>query len=162
MFDEIGKNLEVFETEKVLYVIPNLEYHKGFLKNALVNLVVTDQRIIVAHVKKEMIQKAREEAKERGDGFFKRLASGWTMHERYYDMSPEEVLKEAPENFSIPLREIKEIKLKGGNVDEGKKEEMEIKWKEKSKFSGNMNQREIKKKLSDLGVKVKGGSLFGF
>ncbi|BAD86371.1 hypothetical protein TK2182 [Thermococcus kodakarensis KOD1] len=152
----------MFEMEKVLYVIPNLEYHKGFFKSALVNLVVTDEKIIVAHVKKEMIQKAREEAKERGDGFFKRLASGWTMHERYYDMSPEDVLKESPENFSIPLNGIKEVKLKGGNVDEGKKEEMEIRWKEKSKFSGSMNQREIKKKLSDLGVKVKGGGLFGF
>ncbi|KUH32572.1 hypothetical protein APY94_09365 [Thermococcus celericrescens] len=142
--------------EKVVYVIPNLEYRKGFLKSALVNLVVTDQRIIVAHVKKEMIQKAREE------GFFKRISSGWTMHERYYDMSPEDIANEARENFSIPLREIKEVKLKGGNIDEGKKDEMEIKWKEKSKFSGNMNQREIKKKLSDLGVKVKGGELFGF
>ncbi|NJF25225.1 hypothetical protein [Thermococcus sp. Bubb.Bath] len=148
--------------ENVLYVIPNLNYHKGFLKSALVNLVLTNQRIIVAHVKKELIQEAREEAKARGDGFFKRLASGWTMHERYYDMSPEDVLKEAPENFSIPLREINEVKLKSGNVDEGKKDEMEIKWKEKSKFSGDMNQREIKKRLSDLGVKVKGGGLFGF
>ncbi len=87
------------------------------------------------------------------------------MHERYYDISPpEDIANEAPpENFSIPpLREIKEVKLKGGNVDEGKNDEMEIKWKEKNKFSGNMNQREIKKKLSDLGVKVKGGGLFGF
>lgn len=142
--------------EKVVYVIPNLEYHKGFLKSALVNLVVTEQRIIVAHVKKEMIQRAR------GDGFFKRLASGWTMHERYYDMPPEDIANETPENFSIPLSEIKEVKLKSGNVEEGKKEEMEIKWREKGKFSGNMNQREIKKKLSDLGVKVKGGGLFGF
>ncbi|WP_367883252.1 hypothetical protein [Thermococcus peptonophilus] len=83
--------------EKVVYVIPNLEYHKGFLKNALVNLVVTDQRIIIAHVKREMIQKAREEAKARGgDGFFKRISSGWTMHERYYGMSPEDIVNEAP------------------------------------------------------------------
>ncbi|AMQ18467.1 hypothetical protein [Thermococcus peptonophilus] len=148
--------------EKVVYVIPNLEYHKGFLKNALVNLVVTDQRIIIAHVKREMIQKAREEAKARGDGFFKRISSGWTMHERYYGMSPEDIVNEAPENFSIPLNGIKEVKLKSGNIDEGKKDEMEIKWKEKSKFSGNMNQREIKKKLSDLNIKVKGGGLFGF
>lgn len=136
---------------------------QGFLKNALVNLVVTDQRIIIAHVKREMIQKAREEAKARGgDGFFKRISSGWTMHERYYGMSPEDIVNEAPENFSIPLNGIKEVKLKSGNIDEGKKDEMEIKWKEKSKFSGNMNQREIKKKLSDLNIKVKGGGLFGF
>jgi restriction endonuclease S subunit len=148
--------------ENVVYVIPNLEYHKGFLKSTLVNLVITDQRIIVAHVKKEMIQKAREEAKTRGESFFKRISSGWTMHERYYEMSPEDIVSEASENFSIPLNGIKEVKLKGGNIDEGKKDEMEIKWKEKSKFSGNMNQREIKKKLSDLGVKVKGGGFFGF
>ncbi|ASJ07706.1 hypothetical protein A3L11_00040 [Thermococcus siculi] len=148
--------------ERVVYVIPNLDYHKGFLKSALVNLVVTNQRIIVAHVKKEMIQKAQEEAKARGDGFFEKLSSGWTMHERYYDMSPEDVLKETPENFSIPLNGIKEVKLKGGDIDAGKKDEMEIKWREKSKFSGDMNQGEVKKKLSDLGVKVKGGGFFGF
>ncbi len=86
MFDEIGKNLEVFETEKVLYVIPNLEYHKGFLKSALVNLVVTDQRIIVAHVKKEMIQKPGrgprrgETASSRGSHLAGRCTSATTTY----------------------------------------------------------------------------------
>lgn len=100
--------------------------------------------------------------KERGDGFFKRFVFGWMMYECYYDMFFEDVFKEFLENFLILLNGIKEVKFKGGNVDEGKKEEMEIRWKEKSKFLGSMNYWEIKKKFFDFGVKVKGGGFFGF
>ncbi len=52
--------------EKVLYVVPNVSYKKGFLSSAAVNLVITNERVIAAHITKETIAKG----KVKGGGLF--------------------------------------------------------------------------------------------
>ncbi len=147
--------------EKVVYIIPNLTYKKGMFKSASVNLVVTDKRLIVAHITKEMLKEARKEA----GGFLRGITSGFTLYKKYYEMEPEKILQETADNFSIPISEIKEIKLKSGDSETGKQDEIEVKWRQKDKFhasANSVNMREFKNKLKDLGVHVKGGGFFGF
>jgi len=146
--------------ERVVYVVPNVSYKKGFLSSAAVNLVITNERVIAAHITKETIAKGKE--KSRGlRGYLAGVTSGYS--ERYYEMEPEEILKESGENFEVRMGEISEVKLKTGDNDSGKMDELEIKGKKGLKFRANpgaLNMKKIKEAFKAAGVKVKGGGFF--
>ncbi len=140
--------------------MPNASYKKGFLSSAAVNLVITNERVIAAHITKETIAKGKEKA---GGitGYLAGVTSGYS--ERYYEMEPGEILKESEGNFVIPMADIKEVKLKTGDYEGGKMDELEIKGRKSIKFKadpGSMNVKKIKEAFKAAGVKVKGGGFF--
>ncbi len=146
--------------ENVLYVVPNVSYKKGFLSSAAVNLVITNERVIAAHITKETIARGKEKASGI-TGYLAGVASGYS--ERYYEMEPGEILEETEENFVIPMADIKEVKLKTGDYDSGKMDELEIKGRRSIKFKadpGSMNVKKIREAFKAAGVKVKGGGFF--
>ncbi len=145
-------------SEEIVGIIPNT--HAGFLGQKAYNLIVTNQRLIVAELTSDMLKneakKAREESKEQGEGFLKRMAktmtSGTSYYQKYFDMPVENILNENPNNYSISVNDIKKIRIKIGMMyEDGKNNpnEIRIKWnngKETFRFS-NIGAGEAKKIL---------------
>ncbi len=112
--------------EKVLGVIPNSSLSVGFLRSKLYTLVVTNKRIVMARVTKELIKKEKlkrkAETSKEGHGRFKQMfrsfMANFTFSDRYLDMLPEEILAETPDNFFVAPKDIIETKLTEGIVTE--------------------------------------------
>ncbi len=133
--------------EKVVGIIPNT--NAGFLGQKAYNLVVTNNRLIVAaltnEMRKEEVKKAREQSKANGEGFLKSwantMSSSRNIHEKYYSMPVENILNQNPNNYSIQVNEVKKIRIKNYmNFSEDKRRpnEIKIKWnsgKETFKFT---------------------------
>ena len=110
--------------ESIIGIIPNT--HSGMFGQKAYNLIVTDKRLIVAALKsamiKEHIKKKSDESKEAGDGALKRWAksafSGYSYFQKYFDMKPEEILAENPENYFLDASMIKKISVKQGHIDQ--------------------------------------------
>lgn len=110
--------------EKILGALPNVSLKKGLFKSILYNLVITDKRMIFARFRKELIKeeakKRAEKLEEEGRGkvrqFFAKLGTGLTFYKRYFDMDPEEILKETEGNFFIVPSNVSKIRLKKGSV----------------------------------------------
>jgi len=74
--------------EKVIAVFPNGS--TGVFGSKVYDVVLTDERLILAITSKEQIkealEKSREESKEKGEGFFKKIGStikaSAAVHER--------------------------------------------------------------------------------
>jgi len=118
------------EEEKILGTIPGIYLKGGFFKNKNCTLVVTNKRIIMAEVTKNLLKeekrRKREELKKEGKGRIKQFLSSLSIytyfHKRYLNMNPDVIVKESPGNFFLTLDDIKRIKLKRGKVtydDEG-------------------------------------------
>ncbi len=144
--------------EKVLYVVGNVDYRKGFMRESRASLVITDDRLIVAFLTMELAKEMKRQAGGGIGGFLKGVTKAYGHWNEYYEMEPDEILGESEENFEIPLREVREVKIKGGDLESGKREELEVKAKKNHKFyagDGTIRVRELKKVLEGLGVKVK-------
>lgn len=142
-------------SEEIVGIIPNT--HAGFFGQKAYNLIVTNQRLIVAELTSDMLkkeaEKARQESKEQGDGFLKRWAktatSGTSFYQRYFSMPIDSILNENPSNYSISVNDVKKIRIKIGTMyDDGKKtpNEIRIKWsngKENFRFS-SISSNEVK------------------
>lgn len=110
--------------EKILGIIPNT--HTGMFGQKAFNLIITERRLIAAALKSDMIKQAAkeksEESKEQGDGILKRMAKtafvGVDLYKKYYQMSPETIVAENPENFSIEPSMVKKISVKTGTFDQ--------------------------------------------
>jgi hypothetical protein len=123
--------------EQIIGIIPNV--NSGFLGQKAYNLIVTNYRMIVAELTKDMLKdaakKATEESKEQGEGVFKRMAktmtSGLNLYNKYYDMPIQNILNENPGNYSISINDTKKIKVKFGTIYEDGRStpnEIVIKW----------------------------------
>ncbi len=144
--------------EKVLYVVGNVDYKKGFMRENRASLVITNERLIVAFLTPELAKKMKRETKGGIGGFLRGVAKAYGHWNEYYEMPPEEILGESEENFEIPLREVREVKIKSGDSESGKREELEVKAGKSHKFyagEGTIRVRELKKVLEGLGIKVK-------
>ncbi len=142
-------------SEEIVGIIPNT--NAGFLGQKAYNLVVTNNRLIVATLTSEMIKeeakKAREQSKSQGAGFLKSWANTMTssrnIHEKYYSMPVENILNENPNNYSISVNEVKKIRIKNYmNFSDEKRRpnEIRIKWsngKETFKFT-SINSSDVK------------------
>lgn len=112
------------DEEKTLGIIPNLNHRKGFLKYEACNLIVTDRRLILALLTKEMAKeaarKAREEGEARGETCLTKavhtLTAGSTVYERYRTMHPAEILTEAIGNVAINLDEVRSFRVESGEA----------------------------------------------
>jgi len=91
-------------------------------------------------------------------GFIGGVTKAYGHWNEYYEMAPDEILGESPENFEIQLREVKEVKIKSGDSESGKRGEIEVKTGKNYKFyegDAPIHARELKETLEGLGVKVK-------
>ncbi|NJE05388.1 hypothetical protein E3E36_04370 [Thermococcus sp. M36] len=144
--------------EKVLYVVGNVDYKRGFMRESRASLVITDGRLIVAFLTPELAKKMKKETEGGVRGFLKGITTAYGHWKEYYDMSPDEILGESPENFEIPIREVREVKMKNGDSESGKRDELEVKAGKSYKFYADASTipiREVKKSLEGLGVRVK-------
>ncbi|MFO8132921.1 MAG: hypothetical protein R6U10_03160 [Thermoplasmatota archaeon] len=115
-------------------VIPNVT--TGLLGTKAYNLVLTTDGIIVAQITKEMMREhvARVREESQGEGLLKRtlatMTSGYSLHQRYHDMHPADILAETPGNVLIPAGQIKSIKIKQAPYDDERRypHKIRIKW----------------------------------
>ncbi|MCR3922666.1 MAG: hypothetical protein NUK65_09155 [Firmicutes bacterium] len=110
-------------TEQVdsnVYMVLSATKKDGFLKASSCFLIFSQDKIIVAILSKEMqnseSRKMQEQIKAEGKGFFKGAAAMmnfWSnFSNRYYDLSPEEILQEESSNFMIINNEVEKIVFK--------------------------------------------------
>ena len=103
--------------ETVKCVLHNIRKAKMFGTPETYNVVVTESRCIFAGLTADLLKKAAAEANEKGKdegkGFLGRwgdqIAATLTYGDRYLNMSPDDVMRENPKNFSINLNDIKSI-----------------------------------------------------
>lgn len=147
------------EKEKVTGVIPYM--NTGRLGRNAYTIVVTNRRLILAKYSTKLVKEEQKRAKNKSKGgFFSRwkasISSGFSFHERYYEMEPNEILQESKENYEIRPEQVGSIKIKRGNWDPGhehsKPGKMEIKWsrgKNKFKFD-RIDSKKVKEALNPL------------
>jgi hypothetical protein len=99
--------------EHVVGALP-VQWHKNLLSIIQWTIVVTNARITVARLTPEIQKQAVDaKVKEKGGGFLKRMAvaatGGFTLHERYLTMDPEDVLTETPENWWVDAPGVSQV-----------------------------------------------------
>jgi hypothetical protein len=112
--------------EGIVGVIPGLERRKGLLGSESFSLVLTLERLIFAKMTAEMLKaavdRARREAKAQGQGFFGQWGAqlgAYAAHARgYLHMPVEAILREHPDNFQIPLAQVRKVQVKIGHADD--------------------------------------------
>jgi hypothetical protein len=103
--------------ETFVGVIPSATRKKGMFSQEAFNIVVTNQRMIFAQMTPEMIK--NEAASYRGQGIkgaFKAMGAGYSLWQRYPQMSPDQALAETPGNFGIYLNHVRKVKYTGTKV----------------------------------------------
>jgi len=119
-FTDIRSDMNQSTDEKALGLIPVLKKPKSFGRWDTYAMVITNRRSIFPQITSQMLKEAVVEAqrkgKEEGKGFFSRwadqLKATFKYSQRYWNMPPEDVLKETPGNFAIENADIEEIKVK--------------------------------------------------
>jgi len=146
--------------ESIVGIIPNA--HAGMMGNKCYNVVVTNYRLIMAQLTKQMImdeaKRVKEQARAEGKGRLSTFAAtatcGTTIFQKYFQMDPESILIENGGNYFIDLRSIKSWKVKQGYHDEERANpnELKIKWNDGKitlKFNG-ISANEAKNMLSSV------------
>lgn len=104
--------------ERVLGAIP-VQWKKGFLNLQPWTIVVTNMRLVFARFTQEMQRDvARDQAQQAGGNWLKQMAaaatSGFTYHQRYFQMDPEAILQEWQENWWVDARGVSRAVLTEG------------------------------------------------
>jgi len=92
------------ESEQIVGIIPDLKHKKGFLKYEACNVIVTDRRLIVARMTKQM----------------RKVLASTSAEEKYRGMAIEDILSETEGNFAIDASGIKRLRVErgaGGDID---------------------------------------------
>ncbi len=146
--------------EKVIGVIPNLG--SGMLGQHSHTLVVTNYRMIFAEVTKQLLNQERERAVAgvQDEGMMSRwkaqMSSHFNFHNRYYNMPPQSILQESPNNYELRPDQIKSVKIKAGHYDYGSGQQYSNKMVIKSsigkkKFTfDQMNHQDAKNLMKQL------------
>lgn len=119
--------------ETIIEVVP-VTWRKSLFKSESWGMVITNERLVFSKWTQELFnkeaQRRKEETKEEGGGklkqFFSQMSASFTYWNKYYSMTPEEILQEHPENFSIYPKDVTNISLKRGR-GEVKEAAIEIK-----------------------------------
>lgn len=109
--------------ENVIGAIP-VNWKKGFFKMEMYTLVVTNYRLIMAKLSKDVwkqiTQEKKAEVESKGGGFFKKMwataTTGYTYHTRYVNLDPEYILNETPDNIWMDPNTVKSITLRKGRI----------------------------------------------
>lgn len=117
-------------------IIPNLS--TGIFGQRTYDMIVTNYRLIFARPSKETVNQEHEKAMAgvQGEGLLTRwktsIASGFNYHQRYYQMPPEAILREGPDNFEIRPEQVTKIRVYPGQfIDDYSNRTshtMKIKW----------------------------------
>lgn len=112
--------------ETIVHVTPRANYHLGLFKSKLCHLVFTDQQIMVVYRDPKKLKKVYEQyisEHEKGGkkaNVFKKIGakinSSNAFHLRYFEMTPQDMLLEDDNNFSIQPSDIQQLILKKGSV----------------------------------------------
>jgi pSer/pThr/pTyr-binding forkhead associated (FHA) protein len=151
--------------EAVVGVIPNIERRKGMFGADAYNLVLTLQHLVFARLTSEMLkaatEQARQDAKAQGKGFFgqwgAQMGASGDIVQRYYQMPVEAILREHPDNFVIPVSQVRKVRFSQGDIEVSKSDQMTIEAAEKMRFNlKGSSIGETKKMLRQvLGTRVK-------
>jgi hypothetical protein len=106
--------------EHMVGLLPLLKKPKSFGRWDCYAMVITNWRSLFPQISGDMIKEAAAEAqrkgKEDGKGFMARwgdqLKATFNYAQRYWNISPEDILKETPGNFAIENAGIREIKVR--------------------------------------------------
>ncbi len=106
--------------EKTIGLIPLLKKPKSFGRWDTYAMIITDRRSLFPQITGDMIKEAAAEAqrkgKEEGKGFMTRwadqLKATFNYAQRYWNIPPEDILKETPGNFAVENADIREIKIR--------------------------------------------------
>jgi len=112
--------------EPIVGLLGGLGLQKGMFKSETYNLVVTTERLIFAELTSAMVnaqaQLGKEQAKAEGKGFFKQwgamLSANNAILERYNAMPIADMLRESPNNFTVPLSQISKARVISGSSDD--------------------------------------------
>ncbi len=119
--------------EQVLTVVGMLTRKTGMFSSVVYHLVVTNFRLIFALQTKEMqaedINAARERAKSEGKKWLGQIGAQMSTRsgEKYLAYPPDAILLENPQNFMIPLSELKVIETYTGDFDDNAPDTMVVK-----------------------------------
>jgi len=112
--------------EGIVGVISMVQRRKGLFGSESFTLVLTLERLIFAKMTSEMLKDAvvdaRQQAKSQGKGFFgqwKAQLGAYSARARaYFDMPVEAILREHPDNFQIPVSQVRKVQVRHGAYDE--------------------------------------------
>lgn len=92
------------DAETIVGIIPDLKHKKGFLKYEGCNVIVTNNRLIVARMTKQM----------------RKALADTSAEEKYRGMAVEDILSETEGNFAIDASGINRLRVErgaGGDID---------------------------------------------
>lgn len=119
--------------EQVLTVVGMLTRKTGMFSSVVYHLVVTNFRLIFAlqtrETQAEDINAARERAKSEGKKWLGQIGAQMSTRsgEKYLAYPPDAILLENPQNFMIPLSELKVIETYTGDFDDNAPDTMVVK-----------------------------------
>ena len=126
MFDPAQQTSQTGES--ILAVIGGLARVSGFMgvKRKPCALILTEHRIILAGLSagkiRELVGQARDAAKLEGKGLLgqwgAQMRASSTYQQHYWEMTPDAILAEEPDNFAIPRAFVKKLKFKRGLLDD--------------------------------------------
>ncbi|MFO7887703.1 MAG: zinc ribbon domain-containing protein [Eubacteriales bacterium] len=177
--EKIEKKVEshssIDEEKKALMVL-NTSLKEGFLKSVVCYNVFFNDRIVFFKLSKdrqnEEVKKYQKELKESGAGFLKSSAAMisflTSFGDRFYKMTPEEILAEDKESFQVFNNNISKIEFKQSLImveNDGQSQKMghmkikypsgELKFQHKYKDS-NGNIKKVLSSLFNRSLKYKG------
>jgi len=148
------------DPESIIGIVPNLS--TGMFGQSSFTLVVTNYRLIFAEVTKKLLNQERERATAnvQNQGMMSRwkaqMSSHFNFHNRYYNIPPQSILQESPNNYELRPNQIKSVKIRAGHYDYGSGNQYSNKMVIKSSIGKNkfnfdqMNHQEAKKILGQL------------
>jgi hypothetical protein len=115
--------------EAILGVIPGAQRRKGLFGVQTFTLIVTDERLVLAEMTKQLMNQAVKEAnaevKRQGKGWLGQIAAqmGWMgrLAQRYQAMPVEAALRERPDNFFILNSHVRRASLNDDHDDDSGK-----------------------------------------
>ncbi len=143
---------------------------QGILGRKNYVMLITSQRLVFMELKiediKRLNQRAREDSKNRGDGFFKKMSSGlkgtFNTGLLFKGMDVNQVMRTYPSNVSVMAQNVKQLRIKSRGAEDYDYYEMQVKasgYNEKFRFDTySKEQNEALKNL--LGNRYKSGTWF--
>ncbi len=152
--------------ERITGIVPGLR--TGMFGQRSYDMIVTNYRLIFAMRTNESIRREHEKsmAGTEDQGLLTKwktsIASAFNYHQRYYQMPPESILREGPDNYEIRPDQVNKVQVyPGSRIEESGKHNsntLKIKWSGgKSKFSfESVGANQVKNMLAPLlGPKVR-------
>lgn len=108
--------------ENIIGVIPNLS--TGMFGQSSYTLVVTNYRLIFAEITKQLLDQERQKNVSNVQGgmmsrWKAQMSSHFNFHNRYFNIPPQAILQESPNNYEIRPEQVKSVKVHGGQYNHG-------------------------------------------